>query len=149
MHIDARWLLPTAVATSGMYLAVSEIRAIAEARQSLGWPHVPGHVRAAGPLEQPHERGAPPFQRVRYVYTVAGIDYESNRVSFGRSPRERVVSGAEVVGYSENERVTVYYDPKDPESAVLEPGPTTAGWIAIAAGVGLVVFAGWIGRALT
>ena len=149
MHIDARWLLPTAAATSGMYLAVSEMRAIAEARQSLGWPHVAGYVRAAGPIEHSNARGAPPFQRVRYAYTVAGIDYESHRVSFGRSPKERILSGAGVVGYQDNERVTVYYDPRDPESAVLEPGPTTAGWIAIAAGVGLVIFEGWIGRALT
>jgi hypothetical protein len=65
--------------------------------------------------------------RVRYRYTVDGIDYESDRIrlveKLWRDQRSEIVAR-----YPEGRRVTVAYDPSDPSQAALEPG---ASWGAM------------------
>jgi hypothetical protein len=60
---------------------------------------------------------------VVYEYSVDGVEYSSDRISFGLS---RNSSGGEeetrsaVKRYPKGSTVTVYYDPEDPASATLE-----------------------------
>jgi hypothetical protein len=75
---------------------------------------------------------------VRFLYEVDGRKYESDRVSTGSSS----ASVRDVPNYPMGARVTVYYDPADPELAVLEPGLRWESFIA--AMMGLVIFGVWI-----
>lgn len=63
-------------------------------------------------------------QRVIYAYKVAGVDYSSDRVSFGARTASSL-AGLEqgiVKRYPLGAGVTVYYDPANPSQAVLERG---------------------------
>ena len=64
--------------------------------------------------------------KVEYQYTVEGTTYEGDRVSFaGRVSTNNEADALEVIAtYREGSKVAVYYDPADPEEAVLEPGLT-------------------------
>ena len=91
------------------------------ARASDAWPTTEGEVVEAW---MSRNLGA----HVRYRYTVAGIDYESDRIrlvrKFWSDGRSEIVAR-----YPEGRRVMVAYDPLDPSNAVLEPGTS---WGAVA-----------------
>jgi len=79
-----------------------------------------------------------------YAYTVAGRQYEGGRVvvgEFGTGNRGRAEEI--VTKYPPGSSVTVYYDPKQPSVAVLEPG-TSGGSLPLFA-FGLVVSATAVG----
>ena len=60
---------------------------------------------------------------VRYQYTVNGKKFSSSRVFFGQCSTNRIQESNEILEkYPSNTPVVVYYDPKNPQSAVLEPG---------------------------
>jgi hypothetical protein len=100
------------VGTVAVVLGVEE--RLEAARASAAWPTTEGEV-----VETWMSRSS--GVHVRYRYTVAGVDYESDRIrlveKFWRDQRSDIVAR-----YPEGRRVTVAYDPLDPSSAVLEPG---------------------------
>ena len=62
-----------------------------------------------------------PVPRVRYQYSVNGVEYSGHALSFGRSYSRgdiMQVSKKFPVGHT----VAVYYDPANPERSVLMPG---------------------------
>jgi hypothetical protein len=68
--------------------------------------------------------------RIAYEYRVGGQIYRSNRVwageaVFGTSDEAHRV----VERYRPRQAVTVYYDPDDPATAVLEPGGNWTRWL--------------------
>ena len=78
------------------------------------------------------------FVDLEYTYTVGGESRSSSRVSFGSDPivKQEVVLLFEQ--YAEGETTRVYYDPQDPEFAVLmldRPGgkPNSALWMGVIA----------------
>ena len=42
--------------------------------------------------------------------------------------------------YPEGSQVRVYYDPENPETSTLEPGPGQGDWLVLAIGLGTLVF---------
>ncbi len=59
---------------------------------------------------------------VRYRYVVGGQNRESDRIKFGGQPSLSLgFADTLVAKYPVGRQVDVYYDPKDPKSAVLEP----------------------------
>ncbi len=80
--------------------------------------------------------------RIRYRYTVDGREYSSDAVTPGGA-RFRSKDSAQRVAarYPEGGRVTVYYKPGQPRTAVLEPGGKSYGSIyEIIIGVGVFSF---------
>jgi Protein of unknown function (DUF3592) len=81
--------------------------------------------------------------RFAYVYTVNGIEYVSDRVSFGGTTRLKVkgqVVDTRAKKYPAGTVVRVFYDPLNPAQAVLEKA--VAGlWIVRAIGIALAIFA--------
>ncbi len=60
---------------------------------------------------------------VRYEYTVNGVQYSSDKISFGEyRTHSRGPAQATVDRYPPGAEVVVYYNPDQPEEAVLEPG---------------------------
>ena len=72
-----------------------------------------------------------PFYRI----VVADSRYSSDNVSFGQYSGNRSHAEEIVAKYPVGSRVTVYYDPEDVATAVLEPGVTWSSYLLIGMGV--------------
>jgi hypothetical protein len=99
---------------------VSDVGKLRHARESLDWPSVNGRVTRSVIDDSQHDQR--PW--VVYTYTVAGKKYVSSQISFDLFDRPggwgRVKS---IIGrYPAKQTVTVYYDPREPATAILEPG---------------------------
>ncbi len=107
------WLIRLYIlfALAGFLYGVIQVK---EAKRSLEWPSTLGKVIEA-------RRGSDPVKPlVLYRYAVDGRQYEARRIAF------RQVAGDETAPmlrrYRVGKEVTVYFDPEDPETAVLEVG---------------------------
>jgi tetratricopeptide (TPR) repeat protein len=102
-----------------------------QAREGMNWPQTKGQVLSTS-LVINH---LPKFidlrddptrwfgAQIRYGYTVGNEDYESDRLSFLKGDtRDPQVALKIMNKYRHEHEITVYYDPKDPQKAVLQPG---------------------------
>ncbi len=94
------------------------IREVGLARESVRWPAAEGEV-----VDVTISR-ALRSTRVLYRFAVDGRVHEGRRIAFVDRARGRTRSEL-AAEYPEGRRLTVRYDPDDPETAVLEPGVTT------------------------
>ncbi len=112
----------TVLTVFGVSEAAVALDLLTTGRRSASWPRVRGFVRRAWTplLGQVLTGWAPP--RLDYEYVVDGVLHHGSRVRYGgylwlnpaRRARYRYEAGAQV---------DVYYDPRKPDRAVLEPGP--------------------------
>ncbi len=119
-----------------------------EARRMAGWPAVPGRVVVSeiAPLPFPGRmmRNAP-AARIVYEYAVDGVAFTGERVGLPTRPveAESEEGRRRLQAYPAGAAVTVYHDPADPATAVLERDPPDALFVAgsLAIGAGVVVAA--------
>lgn len=145
-----------AVATAGSVIAVAGLvtialglRRMASARASMGWPSVKGTVldaridtEAPDPAAEDDEpRQATTFKPViEYRFVVNGVTYEGARLAPDElDSGDRSVASDIVRAFPTGSPVDVFYDPTNPERAVLRPGISGASMIFPSVGVGLVV----------
>lgn len=87
--------------------------------------------------------GAPYWQygaTIVYEYVVAATTHTSDKVTFGDfSSSDSSHARGILERYPKGSRVTVYYDPADPGTAVLEPGATGTNYILLAGGSALLL----------
>lgn len=95
--------------------------------RSTGWPTTEGVIVATGLKKYSHKPPREPFfePTVCYSYTADGISCIGSRISFADS--KPVFARDEALAwlsrhYPEGKRVKVYYDPSEPDLAVLVPG---------------------------
>ncbi len=95
------------------------------------WPTTPGTVLSATVEWQPSRSHRDYFARIQYTYVVDRVSHSSRNVGYsfngGDFGRDADAARAFAAGYPVGSTVTVHYDPKDPESAVLFPGDGSAG----------------------
>ena len=139
---------------AGLFILWGYFRARRQAQASLGWPAVEGeileaYVRREEETDADGEWRVTYFPEVRYAYRVLGQEYVGNQITFGgtlggSSPaRARAV----VARYPEGERVTVYYNPDNPQEAVLER-KVAAPWLLLVVGGAFLTAAVCIGGLL-
>ena len=125
---------------------------VSQARQqmaSYSWPSVPGKVQAtvAKPWFGENGRGeAKYFGRVVYQYSVSGQDYTSDLTDLGPGSKhsDEREALADVAQYQQGDPVTVFYDPADPQIAVIQKGvPPVHQYMYIA--LALLTVVSWIG----
>jgi hypothetical protein len=153
------FLLPAAAFMVGIIAVVSFVRDRRQAHASVGWPTVSGTITTCGVVEETIEdkddddKGRQPRTRtqyrvdLRYGYRVAGRDYVATTRSWGWTAIYGLREMAEqAIGpYKKGKTVKVYYDPKQPGIAVLEPNnrkgtlaPLVFGGVFAAAGAGML-----------
>jgi len=101
---------------------------------STHWPTASGVVTNVGQkahLQKPH--GTAYFTPVvSYKYTVQGVPRTGTRIDFADRtlalPKDEALAWIDR-NYPVGKQVTVYYDPKNPDLAVLVPGATDLLWI--------------------
>lgn len=74
---------------------------------------------------------------VNYSYKVNGMSYKNDAIGFGRSSGGKKKAEKKLAQYPQGTPVTVYYDPKDPTKAVIEPVASTFGMYLF---VGIMLF---------
>ncbi len=94
---------------------------------SLRWARAQGVIENSGITSQdPGRNGGfrKYFARVRYAYEVDGQTLHSNAIWLPGQRETGTFDEAEVLAerYAIGNQVTVYFDPRHPEQAVLEPG---------------------------
>ncbi len=93
-------------------------------RRSRTWPTVHGVVTYSRVVTVPSTRYSLPYQaRIGYRYKVGERSYIATGVSLNAGAyRSRSEAEEVTTRYPVGKQVTVYYDPEDPVTAVLEPG---------------------------
>jgi formylglycine-generating enzyme required for sulfatase activity len=101
------------------FLIWSAWKNVRMAKTSLTWPSVRGVVTASFPLQE-RLRTQP---GITYSYSVNGVQYSGNRVSFAPVIPSRA-TGSMLARYPTGQSVDVRYAPDEPTQSVLEPGVT-------------------------
>lgn len=75
---------------------------------------------------------------IRYAYSVMAQEYTGDRIAFGVKAISKAGANNIAAKYPLNAQVTVYYDPKKPQDAVLETRTKTT-WLQILIGAVLSI----------
>jgi hypothetical protein len=118
-----------------------------DGRRSLGWPSVPGRVTSSMVRRETTETESrlewTYYPAVSYDYRVNGQAFNGTRIGVGGVVGTSRSEDAEAVAnrYAVGSNVDVYYDPAEPEYAVLVRGANVFGvWVTAAGGAGSLIF---------
>lgn len=141
---------PPFIVVVGAGIAAAGVLAGLRSRKTAQWPTTEGTIIASGIVRESSSStnttvstgGSVYKPEVAYRYEVGGKEYVSNRIELmdiSTSNRGR----AESIGsaYNTGDRVRVYYDPGNPERAVLQPGGKSGSCLMIVVGAGFVIIA--------
>ena len=130
--------------SSGSLLTFWGTSALKESRASLNWPAVTGKVMNVDIFVQDSEEIYPYIPYITYQYVVDDKKYTSRRVRIaGEYTYGNECAARNAVSmYALNAPVTVYYDPEEPEQALLEHQITGYGNLIVG---GIFTGAGLIG----
>ncbi len=129
------------------FLVFYGLNMLIKGKASNSWPVCQGTV-VSSDIEQESKTDSYEKQTVSYrahvvySYLVNGTAFRSNRIAFetySTSQKGKVLAIANK--YPAGETITVYYDPADPNSAILEKGTGTAAYFIIVVGC-ICVFLG-------
>lgn len=91
------------------------------------WPAVPGVLQSCKVDERAARGGRIYALTVGYRYSVAGQEYQGDRLLFGPKWLDDAdLANKLTFKYKPNASITVHVDPNDPTNAVLETAPTLA-----------------------
>ena len=126
----------------GMILIFFGLREINQARASTSWQPVVG-VIVSSDLDVEIDSDGNTYYRanIRYAYGLDGQEFNGDRVYIGQtSTTDRKPTFDLLLKYEKGAAVVVYYDPRTPTQAVLEPGLLGVNWVLPAIGGGFLVF---------
>lgn len=109
------------------------------AQAALAWPMAPGQVLASGIGQENGENGVTYFPQVSYAYNVNGQTFQNQRIVFGGgqtgnpAPAEKMAAR-----YPAGSSVSVYFNPANPQDAVLERRSGSTG-LLVGLGVALLI----------
>lgn len=141
-----RIVLPLVLLLGGILLAGLGTRVGGDVRASRDWPSTPGTVESAQVAMRSEGNERKLFAaQIRYRYDVAGRSFAGERVSFESGPSpNRGLAEAIVQRYAPGSAVRVFYDPAQPQRAVLEPGGSSLlPWLLGGLGVALALAGVW------
>jgi hypothetical protein len=114
-----------------------------ETSRSRGWAKVDGKVVASNVNQFTGRSGRTYRPMVIYAYSIGPVRFMSSRIAFHPLASSSRSAATEFVErYPVGKTVQVFYDPQDPEQAVLEPGSNP--WVPIIAGGAFSMLAVWM-----
>jgi hypothetical protein len=119
------------------------MRSVKAARASALWPSVPGKVTSSQ-LMTGGTRSKPWYNaQVTYIFAVNGQSFTGEKVFFGNSRSNFPGKPQAVVDrYREGTEVNVFYNPQQPQQAVLERRTGGSNTLYLVLGPGLLMVAG-------
>ncbi|MBN1120785.1 MAG: DUF3592 domain-containing protein [Anaerolineae bacterium] len=150
---NARWVTPVIILVilgflcGGVTSLGIGIFNLQSARGSTSWPTVEGTIKESEVFEYYTDTAM--YQAlVSYSYVVDNTRYTGMTVGYEVGGSSNPAPQREIVErYPVGSKVTVYYDPNDPQIAVLEPGAKGSIWGPVIRGT-LLLFIGLIGGAV-
>jgi hypothetical protein len=117
-----------------------------KADASQNWPSVNGTIQDVKAAKNFHTGADDDINvetyspKLRYSYTVAGTEYSSDRIAFGygKTFNSESAALASIQKHSQGSMVTVFYNPENPNEAVLERKNERQIW-GLAGGILLIV----------
>lgn len=135
--------LRLAFSALGIGLIIFGLFTLREASRSRGWATVEGRVVSANVNVFTGKSGTTWRPIVIYSYSVGGIRFMSSRIAFHPVAAADRAGAAKVAAqYPAGRTIPVFYDPRDPEQAVLEPGGNP--WVPIIGGGAFSMLAVWM-----
>lgn len=109
---------------AGVWIFTWDIRMLRKVAASDDWPQAQGIVLHSKLAFHQTRRGQAAEKEIEYEYTVEHKRYTSQRVAFDLFDKSggRGLPKSIIERYPPKKKVTVYYDPADPATAILEPG---------------------------
>ena len=115
------------VTVIGIVFAIWGGMAVMEARSATDWPETQGEVTGSRVIHTINSNQKSKKQwyyqaEIKYRYEVDGLEYISDRLDFGtykHKYKSEVYPTGTTNKYPVGKNVTVYYDPIDPEQAVI------------------------------
>jgi hypothetical protein len=117
--------------TIGIGLSLWGWTILQQAQVSQNWPTTSGEVTYSQVRESSDEDGTSYFADVTYGYVANDRRYTSDNVSFGQYGGTYKHASGIVERYPVGQRVTVSYNPEEPQTAVLEPGATWSSYMIL------------------
>ncbi len=121
------------IAAIGLLLATSSLIQLKASFSSYGWLPVEGRVEKSQMVNFHDEKNRTTYH-FRYSYMVDGKKFESDRYSFAYASGDR---SSGVAKQKKGDAVTVYYDPDDPASAVIDITKSSL-WLYVSFAAGLL-----------
>src|SRR5262249_8640841 len=110
----------------GLLLALQAVHADHRDRPSLQWPKVSGKMMQCDKVYHSGRHGGSYGITATYTYLINDRRYVAHQIALW-SPDLRGKPGDFADKYPVSSTVDVYYDPQNPENAVLVPGPDEIG----------------------
>lgn len=128
--LSASALLGTRIAAGVcLFVVANLVYAVLKLRRRMAagtnWPRAAGTIVASSVSQSaaPRTGDDTATVEVRYRYRVGGRDYEGTRIRFGGQARMSALAADGIVAkYPRGAAIDVFYNPKSPSQAVLEPG---------------------------
>lgn len=130
-------VIPLLLMFIGAYILYFGCWELLRANQSRTWPTAQGLIQNSS-----MERGGKGeyWARVTYDFTVNATAFHGTRVAFGDYGSSVSSHAQDIVNrYPKGKTVTVYYNPRNPQMCLLEPGVKVQAWFV--SGFGLVFLA--------
>jgi hypothetical protein len=107
-----------------------------KARASADWPNTRGQIVSSTVSHSTDSEGGDSYTpEVEYTYLVNDLEYGDDTIKFGETSYNSRRNAQEVADrYPAGQSVAVYYDPDNPEEAVLEPGVTAGSYLVLGIG---------------
>jgi len=145
MALSAPAFIAAAFVAIGLILVGYSLNVRRRAAASARWPISKGSVTSSKLANETEKDGDNEdydgwWPEVRYVYSVAGSDYQGSRIRFGSvrfSTQEK--AKALLAPYKEGAAVEVRYNPSDPRDSTLETVKPALGVPAFIGGVLLLI----------
>jgi hypothetical protein len=109
---------------------------------SQNWPTTTGRIATCKIIRRRGNRGEPAGTvRLTLAYEVAGKSYVGGRIGYHGAEGGTLAEAESLARlFAEGTEVTVYYDPKNPRRAVLQPGTNPMLPMAMLIGAGFLAF---------
>jgi hypothetical protein len=108
-------------------LAVYFVTEYARGRAAMGWPTAAGTVTGPRIDETRELRGGFTYTPViLYRYAVDGLDYNGNRVAFGKTRGPHSAAEKVLQSYPVGSAIEVHYNLGRPQESVLQSGPNAS-----------------------
>ena len=140
-----RWLdaLRIIFSGAGVGLIIFGLFTMRETSRSRGWVSVDGRVITSSVTEYRGKGGTTYRPFVMYSYAIGPVRFMSNRIAFHAvSSSDRRAAAMLAAGYPVGRTVRVFYDPQEPDQAVLDRGSNP--WLPILAGGAFSMLAVWM-----
>ena len=114
-------------------------------RDSASWPSEKGKITYSHARPHQKKSGNVYMPSVRYNYTVKGKHYVGSRIS-ASDEYQKTFGGAQDIlrPYPVGQTVSVYYDPSDPATSLIEKGITANVYVMMGGAIACFFFAGLI-----